>query len=228
MSIGLHDYSIYRRDRQSDVSSRGGGVLIAVHHSLVSSQVAVNDTAMQNSAMDVLLVEIGSHQAKLLLIGVYIPPLLSDQLYKDLANFVEEVSLNYLPENVILCGDFNLPCINWTNEPLNYSALQYICPRVISATDSLLHLGLLMDWQQQFKPHSTKGYSLDLLFGSSSVCQHVPVNDSLVIGDPDHHEYALFSNILEESGSENKPMKNFLKANFDLINVDLDIDWSIL
>ena len=123
-------------------------MLIAVHHSLVSSQVAVNDTVMQNIAMDVILVEIGSHQAKLLLIGVYIPPLLSDQLYKDLANFVEEVSLNYFPENVILCGDFNLPNIYWTNEPLNYLALQYICPRVTSATDSLLHLGLLMDWQQ--------------------------------------------------------------------------------
>ena len=55
-----------------------------MHHSLLSSQVAVNDTAMQSSAMDVLLVEIGSHQAKLLLIGVYIPPLMSDQSYKDL------------------------------------------------------------------------------------------------------------------------------------------------
>ena len=71
-----------------------------------------------------------------------------------------------------------------------------------------------------------------MLFGSSSVCQRIPVNDSLVIGDPDHHECAFFKvnvmNTSEESDSENKPVKNFLKANFELISVDLDIDWSSL
>ena len=45
-----------------------------------------------------------------------------------------------------------------------------------------------MDWQQHFPPYSRKDYSLDLLFGLSMVFHQVPASDSLVIGDPDHHE----------------------------------------
>ena len=93
-----------------------------------------------------------------------------------------------------------------------------------------------MDWQQHFPPHSRKSYSLDLLFSSSicsMVCHHIPASDSLVIGDPDHHENAFFKiNGLglesTDSESENKPLKNCVKANYDVISAALDIDWDSL
>ena len=58
----------------------------------------------------------------------------------------------------------------------------------------------------------------------------VPASDSLVIGDPDHHESAFFKiNGLglepTDSDSENKPLKNFAKANYEVISANLDIDW---
>ena len=152
------------------------------------------------------------------------------QFYEDFTNFIEEASIGYLPENVILCDSFNLPNIRQTSEPFNYVALQYICPRVISAVDSLLYLGLIMDWHQQFLPHSKKGFLLDLLFGSASVCLQVPtISDRLVAGVSDHHEFS-FSKVCglgtspSDSESKNKPLKNFAKANFDVINAELDLD----
>ena len=58
----------------------------------------------------------------------------------------------------------------------------------------------------------------------------VPASDSLVIGDPDHHESAFFKiNGLglepTDSDSENKHLKNFAKANYEVISANLDIDW---
>ena len=72
-----------------------------------------------------------------------------------------------------------------------------------------------------------------MLFSSASPCRHVPVNDSLVVGDPDHHECSFFKvSGLEtspsDSKSENKPLKNFAKENFDVISAELDLDWDNL
>ena len=92
---------------------------------------------------------------------------------------------------------------------------------------------MLMDWQQHFPPHSRKAYTLDLLWGSSEVCQYIPTSDSLVLADPEHHESAYFKiNGLKSdsdfSESENKPLKNFTKVNYEVLNTLLDIDWDTL
>ena len=112
-----------------------------MYRSLVSVQIATND-AIESSVMEILCVAVKSSHTKLLIIGTYVPPFTFDYFHKDFTNFIEEVTIVYLPKNVILCGDFNLPNIRWTSEPLNYVTFQYICRRVISAADSLLHLDL--------------------------------------------------------------------------------------
>ena len=145
---------IEKIDNLRNALGGGGGVLIAVHYSLVSSQLTATEAFIHHSILDILCVEVKSNHNKLLIVGVYIPPFTPDCLYKDLVNFIDEISIDYLPENVILCGDFNLPNLRWTSNPLNYNALQYVCPKVISAVDILLHLGLLMDWHHLCLPYS--------------------------------------------------------------------------
>ena len=81
-------------------------------------------------------------------------------------------------------------------------------------------------------PHSKKGYSLDLLFGSASFCRHVSVSDSLVAGDPDHHECSFFRVSSQGTSpcdceSKNKT-KNFAEANIDEISAGLDLNWNNL
>ena len=86
-------------------------MLIAVHKSLISPEVTVAGNLNNSHAMEILCVEIKSNHSKLLLMGVYIPFYFLDHLYKDVANFIEEVSISSFPENVILCGDLNIPGI---------------------------------------------------------------------------------------------------------------------
>ena len=88
-----------------------------------------------------------------------------------------------------------------------------------------------MDWVQCFPPHPLKGYTLDLLFASPGLCKHIDLEEELVRGDPLHHESAFFVlngevSTVAYNDSENAPLKNFYKANYDTINSCLDIDWN--
>ena len=80
-----------------------------------------------------------------------------------------------------------------------------------------------MNIQQLYAVHSSKGYTLDLLFASPNTCEYSSVDEVLVVGDPDHHESAFFKVTARESVSEwhdskNKTSKNYYRANFGLIN----------
>ena len=78
-----------------------------------------------------------------------------------------------------------------------------------------------MEWTQQCPEHRNKGYTLDLLFASSDTCRRVVLSDELLIGHPAHHENLYF--VLQNSASpkcsdsENNPIKNFYRANYELI-----------
>ena len=232
--MGFSHYNIFRCDRElSDNTTRGGGVLVAIHQELTSTQITTFDEYVQQSQSESLFVEVKSRQVTLLIAAVYIPSFTLVQIYKDLVNFLEEISTTYKPENIIFCGDFNLPSLLWKNNPSRYEVIQYISPRVFEAADHILHTSMLMDWQKHFPPHSRKGYTLDLLWGSSEVCQYILTSDSLVHADPEHHESAYFKiNGLKSdsdfSESENKPLKNFAKVNYKVLNTLLDIDCDTL
>ena len=76
--------------------------------------------------------------------------------------------------------------------------------------------------------HSVKGYTLDL-FASTVTCEHLVVDDQLVIGDPLHHECAFFKIKCQSESdswfdSANKISKNYYRANFKVINAQLDMD----
>ena len=205
----------------------------AVHQSLASSRITSADERISGSEMDVLFVEVKISLVKLLIVAVYIPSFTLEHLYKDLVNLIEDVSSTYPSENVLLCGDLNITNILWHNNPIGYSVLQYVPPSVIGAANQLLQTAELMDWCQLFPSHSRKGFTLDLLFGSPSVCSYVPMSDSLVRGDPEHHESAFFKinglcTEASECESENQPLKNYRLADYEMLSTLLDVDWDRL
>ena len=68
---------------------------------------------------------------------------------------------------------------------------------------------------------------------SPDTCQSLSVNEDLMVADPTHHKssYFVIKNLalsVSYSDSENKHMKNFYRANYELINSQLDIDWDFL
>ena len=213
-------------------SSRGGGVLVAVHNLLSSRQVFSAADSPDAGELDAIFVEISSNSFKMLLATAYVPPSTSEKPFKDFVNLLEFHLVDYAAENVIVCGDFNLSGIVW-DDSNSFGAVQYVTPTVINNANHLHQVSVEMNWCQLFPLHASKGYTLDLLFASRDNCDHVTIDDFLVIGDPLHHECAFFKiKCLNESDSwhdsANKIFKNFYRANFEVINARLDLDWDSL
>ena len=211
-SLGLFSYNIYRSDRaqRANQQSRGGGVLIAVHQSLSSHLIAKPLNHAGNDNFESLFVEVHAANTRLLIVGAYIPTHMQVQLYKDFVNCLEEISVNYFKNEIVICGDFNLPYIQWSPNTSDYIVQQYVNPKIIEAADVLQQIVILMDWVQLFPVHSIKGYTLDLLFSSQDTCQSLSMNEDLLVGDPAHHESSYFV------------IKNFGRSNnFSIVKTNL-------
>lgn len=90
--LAMNNYAIYRLDRNGNTTSftRGGGVLIAVKHSLTSQLIKINDNSIEQLFVDIKLN--GLH----IMIGtVYIPPSSGVEAYA-----------SSIKKSVLLCGDY--------------------------------------------------------------------------------------------------------------------------
>ena len=157
-SLGLIGYNVFRCDRKlrAGNSARGGGILIAVHHTLQSKLVFSLEGAANRNKLDTVFVEISISSTKLLLAAAYIPPSSHRQCYKKFVNILEDVSTDYLPKNIIACGDFSLSGATWSDD-LSVNAVQYVVPATLENVNVLRQVALLMNWRQLFPPHISGG-----------------------------------------------------------------------
>ena len=95
-------YTIYRNDR----INRGGGVLIAVKHSLTSQLHHLSDT------IELIAVNLGV-RPKLLLVCLYIPPNSSMEYQQEALAYISNLQNN---TNTLILGDFNAPDIDWPTQ----------------------------------------------------------------------------------------------------------------
>jgi hypothetical protein len=103
--IPTDQYKVYRNDRDK---SRGGGVLIAVRKTLISSEIfKSNDT-------ELLAVKIHHNHRPTVLAAYYRPPTKHDEKYLETV-YKEFTHLKQLTKNgnIWIAGDFNLPDIDW-------------------------------------------------------------------------------------------------------------------
>lgn len=114
------DYSIFRKDRCNN--REGGGVCILVNNSTVKA-VPIHIPAKFDS-LELVAVDIVSTESSFRLFVVYRPPSTSDYdpLSSSYTSLLCECIESLLPLNstFVLCGDFNFPKINWSN---NYNVL---------------------------------------------------------------------------------------------------------
>ena len=113
--LGLNHYDLYRCDRTSAEHQQGGEILIAVHNSLTSRQL---DFALQS---DSIFLEVKVMDKFFVIAATYMPPDFSTNVYNDFASYLEEISLSYRDYEFVVCGDFNLADIKWSNNPLSFS-----------------------------------------------------------------------------------------------------------
>lgn len=177
--LGLGNYTIYRCDRSSlsSASERGGGVLIAVRSDIPSFLLPTPDKSVEQ-----LFVRFSLNSIHFLIGCVYLPPLCSIDLYHAHLTTVDTLFLQYPTHTFVLCGDYNLPLISWSNDAngLCYTSptfSQYLCvPESFS-----LH-GF---FQLNYFPNS-HGSLLDLIFANSKSISVSLALDSAVPPDSYH------------------------------------------
>lgn len=109
--LGLNDYCVYRKDRDSTNSDkqRGGGVLIAIKKVISSRQIFFG-----SSNIEQLFVAVSSGSKTLLFSNVYIPPNATVSHYETHCRDIENLFDQYPSADIVCCGDNNLPGFNWS------------------------------------------------------------------------------------------------------------------
>lgn len=158
--LGFTGFTVFRANRNVHTSTctRGGGVLIAVRQTLCPSLLCC---AVQS--VEQLFIKLSISEKHLLLIGgVYTPPAAPIELYTAHAETVDELWQSSGCNMGIICGDFNLPNVNWHNS---------VSGLLLSGTvnDNVRAIGDIyrfLDFSQINSIRNQVGSLLDLVFTS--------------------------------------------------------------
>ena len=222
----IDGYTIHRSDRHDQI---GGGCLIAVTNSLISTPITMPDNGVEH-----LFVKVTNRHEKFIVGAAYMPPGCSINNYIAHTEVVESLAARFSSYKLALFGDYNLAGIKWSmNNNYNLifntddSASREISDKAICIGNSFgtLQLG-------QYHPvlASGKTYTLDLCFSNF---EHVVYEEPLeILSKVDsHHPPAAFSITIKQNTGLNYSIKykNFRKANYEEINRKLsDIDWDTI
>ena len=104
-------YSLYRRDREK---TKGGGVAIYVSNKITSAEVVDNEL---NNKKEQIWCTI-KVENKSLLVGCIYRANMHDDINEANSSIIRAKQLvdSHSHSGLLICGDFNLPTINWNNE----------------------------------------------------------------------------------------------------------------
>jgi len=170
------EYNIFRKDR---VGKEGGGICTFVNNALIAIRIF---PAAKYDSLEVLTVDLslnGNPYARS--VCVYRPPN-PDEIYAQLlADFIVDVSSVNCP--VFICGDFNMPNVNWKTMTCRNTKID----RVI--LDSILFSNLF----QNVKTPTRDGNILDLVLSSRNcIVTDVTVKDPFSTSDHQVVEFGTF------------------------------------
>lgn len=160
--VSINGYQLYRNDR----STQGGGVA-----SYIRNDFNVTIINVQSSS-ECLFLKIKNNFSTFFLLTVYRPPNNSDPLL--IPSLFEEASrlINLGTDQLIICGDFNFPMINW---------LTYTTAGNYKLCNPFLHKILELALEQHiFSSTHNLGNTLDLVFSNKSIVKFVEVSEPLI------------------------------------------------
>ena len=115
--LSENNFKIQRKDRANRI---GGGVMLAVRKNILS----IRRKDLENEQTEMLACEIRPKMKKKLLVLVFYRPNTDLNYMKDFKKALKLVCKSNF-DSVIVCGDFNLPDIDWTtgvavkNDPIH-------------------------------------------------------------------------------------------------------------
>lgn len=204
--LGLSNYIIFRCDRSPSTSiySRGGGALIAIRNDIPSSPLT---TAHNN--VEHLFVKITVNKKPFIIGSVYIPPKSPTVVYESFIELVQSIVSSNNDSTLILCGDFNLPNISWSNDEFG---LSYSSPLNHCLPESFAFLNL---FQLNHVPNHL-GKHLDLIFSNNNALHITRSSSPAVPCDPYHPALEIVFSIPNEVPTidASHHYYNYHKANY--------------
>lgn len=202
-------YTVYRRDRGTD---NYGGILIAVHTSLTSSEI------FSSKAVELIAVKIDLPNGKQLIVSSFYRPPGSGESYLD--SFKEDItSLKQQHKKAIfhIGGDFNAPDIDWKSH--NVLSGNNIYPKYIS--ESIVNTSEELGLEQVITCKTRGDNILDLLFTSHPTLIE-KIRSLPPIGKADH-DVILCDAAVEPVRSKHQRREIFLwkRANMDAIREEI-------
>lgn len=101
-------YNVLRCDRDCTLTgrSKGGGVLIALANDISFTICDVSTLRTSNPLIDIIACKCKIFEKLFIICAVYIPPDINNAEFE---NYMEELELVFINENLLIIGDFNTP-----------------------------------------------------------------------------------------------------------------------
>lgn len=208
IELNLPTYNIYRHDRNINTSNkeRGGGILIAVSKSLISSYLTMDILDVEQ-----LFVLCNYNKKQFIIGGVYLPPNSPEAVYSNHMLTVEFMRYQYSNVDFFIFGDYNLPDF-YQLAPDGSPKLNVLNPSANVVAQGFAFL----DFYQFNTIPNSRGVYLDLAFTSISDLNMSLALDALFPGSVHHEAYAF--EIAFDFGQHNKlALREFY---YDFSNAD--------
>ena len=224
--VNIPNYQTLRADRSDD--RLRGGSLLYVHNKLPTRDMSCFD----DNICEAVICNVVS--TKTLVASIYRPPNAPIESFSNMLKFLQTYINKETEEqhmNILILGDFNLPCLRWTDEtvPPQYQYLN------IESADILMSF-INTNFLSQYVDKPTRQQNiLDLVLSNQpNMIKHIEVEDTKL---SDHRLIRVKTNFgLKPPNSIRRHIEphtyrslNFYKAQFDEINHHIgSVNWDEL
>lgn len=226
--LGFDNFNVFRLDRNVNNSnnSEGGGVLIAV-----KKHIACKTISLSKNNIETIFLSLKLDQKKIIISCTYIPPNSSLTIYQDFANILQDIVCKNNKSHFFICGDLNLPKIEWDNL-MNSSPVS----NLYAKADIIKSALLFHSYQQHNWIRNPQNNILDLIISDIDDVIVTECLEPLVKIDSFHSPLSIRINTKELPNDRHKynlgktvhreVAYSYKKANYSAISSDLNnVNW---
>ena len=217
--IGVEGYTMYRKDRESDMYNKGGGVIIYVKDSLKSVPL----TCLTDSEFnDSVWCQVERDDFQLIIGTCYRSTSSTTENNDELLKLFEKAAEYSASSHILIMGDFNYPDIDYDNWNLRLNAAKDSVKFFDMTQDLFLYQHVSDFTRVRYGQEPSR---LDYIFtDEENVVDNV--NCAAPLGKSDHVciEFNYLSGMEAKPGCDEK--RNYWKGNYGAIRNDIQsVDW---